>query len=53
MINDDRESERTELLGDLHNLLLGMSMVGKNAENSTDYAIVERAYTFINEKSHD
>lgn len=47
MVNDNRESERTELLGDLHNLLIGMSVAGKNAENSTDYAIVERAYKFI------
>ncbi len=47
MTNDNHESERNEILGDLHNLMLGMSVGGKTAKNSTDYAIVERAYNFI------
>lgn len=45
--------EKDELLGDLNNLLMGMSMVGKTPENSTDCAIVERAYKFIKENCND
>lgn len=41
------------VLGDLNNLLMGMHVAGKTAENSTDYAIVERAYNFIKEECND
>lgn len=39
--------EKEEVLGDLNNLLLGMGVSGKTTENSSDYAVVERAIRFI------
>lgn len=51
--HEEWKKKKKGVLGDLNNLMLGMSMVGKTSGNSTDYAVVERAYKFIKEDCHD